>query len=67
MSKDDRRTNRPLSLGGHVESQENKSFVLHGKPRQDANSARGLPCKNKAFYSPETQHGRRVVKVHWDG
>ena len=35
----------------------------HGKPRPDANSVQGLPCKNKAFYSPETQHGRRVIKV----
>ena len=28
------------------------------------NSVRGLPCKNKAFYSLETQHGRRVTKVY---
>ena len=40
-----------------------KALFLHGKPRPDANSVRGLPCKNKAFYSPETQHGRRVIKV----
>ena len=48
-----------LSLG------EIKSFVLRGKPRSDANSVRGLPCKNKAFYSPETQHGRRVIRVYY--
>ena len=24
----------------------------------------GLPCKNKAFHSPETQHGCRVIKVY---
>ena len=41
-----------------------KALFLHGKPRPDANSVRGLPCKNKAFYSPETQHGRRVIKVY---
>ena len=46
-----------LSLGG------TKALFSHGKPRPDANSVRGLPCKNKAFYSPETQHGRRVIKV----
>ena len=50
---------RPLSLGGHVES---RGFS-HVKPRSDANSVRGLPCKNKVFYSPDIQHGRRVIKV----
>ena len=25
-----------------------------------------LSCKNKAFYSPETQHGHRVIKVDWN-
>ena len=55
---------RPLSLGGHVESRGNKkTLFLHGKPRPDANSVRGLSCKNKAFYSSETHHGRRVTKV----
>ena len=34
-----------LSLGGI------KSSVFAGKPRPDANSVRGLPRKNKAFYS----------------
>ena len=47
-----------MSLGGI------KSFVLHDKPWPDANSVRGLPCKNKAFYSPETQHGHRVIRVY---
>ena len=42
-----------------------KALFLHGKPWPDANSAQGLPCKNKAFYSPETQHGCRVIKVYW--
>ena len=37
---------------------------LGGKPRPDANSVRGLPCKNKAFHSPETHHGRRVIRVY---
>ena len=41
-----------------------KALFLHGKPHPDANSVGGLPCKNKAFYSPETQHGRRVIKVY---
>ena len=27
-------------------------------------SGRGLPCENKDFYSPETQHGRRVIGVY---
>ena len=35
-----------------------KSFVFaHGKPRTEFASGRGLLCKNKAFYSFETQHG----------
>ena len=56
--------NRPLSHGGHVESQENKkALFLHGKPRTEVASGRGLPCENEAFYSPETQHGRRVIRV----
>ena len=28
------------------------------------NSVWGLPCKNKAFYSSETQHDRQVIKVY---
>ena len=47
-----------LSLGGI------KCFVFARKPRPDANLVRGLLCKTKAFYSPETQHGRRVIKVY---
>ena len=39
-------------------------MFLHAKPRPDANSVRGLGCKDKAFYSPETQHGRRVRKAY---
>ena len=39
-----------------------KALFSHGKPRPDANSVRGLPCKNKAFYSPETKHGYQVKK-----
>ena len=53
--------NRPLSRGGMLISE---ALFLHGKPRPDANSVRGLPCKNKAFYSPETQHGRQVTKIY---
>ena len=41
-----------------------KALLLHGKPRPDANSVRGFLCKNKACYSPETQHGRQVIKVY---
>ena len=41
-----------------------EALFLHGKPCPDANSAQGLPCKNKACYSPETQHGRQVTKVY---
>ena len=41
-----------------------KALFSHGKPRPDANSVRGLPCKNKAFYSPETQHDCRVIRVY---
>ena len=48
--------NRPLSHGGHVESQENKkTLLLYGKPRTEFASGRGLPCENKTFktfYSP---------------
>ena len=54
------RSNRPLSHGGHVESQENKKLCFC-----TASLALNLrlPCENKAFYSPETQHGRRVIRV----
>ena len=45
--------NRPLSLGGLVESRDNKKHCF----RIEFASGRGLPCENKAFYSPETQHG----------
>ena len=38
--------------------------ILPAKPRPHANSVRGLAGKNKALYSPETQHGRRVRKVY---
>ena len=50
-------TLRPFLLGGHDESQGNKRLFLHGKPRTEFASGRGLPCKNKLFYSSETQHG----------
>ena len=40
------------------------ALFSHSKPRPDANSVQGLPCKNKAFYSPVTQHGRRVIMVY---
>ena len=57
-------SNSPLSLGGHDESQRNEKLCFsHGKSRPDANSVQGLPCKNKAFYSAEVQHDRRVIKV----
>ena len=36
--------NRPLSLGGHVESQEKQALFLHGKPRSEFASGRDLPC-----------------------
>ena len=37
-----------------------KSFVfLHGNPRTEFAYGRGLPCENKAFYSSDTQNGRR--------
>ena len=40
-----------------------KSFVFarQASARREF-SAR--PCKNEAFYSPETQNGRRVIKVY---
>ena len=44
-----------------MESQENKKPCF--KPRTEFASGRGLPCENKAFYSPETQHDRRVITV----
>ena len=58
--------NRPLSLGGHVESRGNKKlcFARQASARREFSAVRGLSCKNKAFYSPETQHGRRVIKVY---
>ena len=57
--------NRPFSLGGHVKSHENKklcfctaSLALNSRVGE-ANRAE----KCKAFYSHETQHGRRVRKT----
>ena len=52
--------NRPLSHGGHVESQENKSFVFA------LNSGLAEVCreKTKLFYSPESQHGCHVIRVY---
>ena len=45
--------------------QENKkTLFLHGKPCTEFASGQGLPCENKAFYSPETQHGRQVIRVN---
>ena len=44
-----------------TQSGELKALFSHGKPRPDANSVRGSPWKNKAFYSPETQ--RNVAAV----
>ena len=38
--------------------------LLHGKPRTEFACGRGLVGKNKAFDSPETQHGRRVRKAY---
>ena len=40
-----------------------KALFPHSKPQPDANSVRDLPCRKKAFYSPETQHGRCLIKV----
>ena len=58
-------TNRPVSHSSHVESQENKkAWFLHDKPRTEFASGQGLPCENKAFYSPETQHGSQVIRVY---
>ena len=42
-----------------------KALFLPGKPSTEFVSGRGLPCKNKVFYSPETQHGRRVIRDYW--
>ena len=54
---------RPFSLGDHVESQENKklcfctaSLTLNSRLREASRA--------EAFYSPETQHGRRERKVY---
>ena len=44
--------NGPLSLGDHVESRGNKTLFLHGTPRPDANSVRGLPCKKQSSLLP---------------
>ena len=57
--------NSLLSLGGHVESPENKKlYFLQGQPCTEFASGGGLPRKNKAFHSPETQHGLRVIRVN---
>ena len=59
---------RPLSLGGHVESRENKkALFLQGRPCTEFAYGRSLPCKNKAFHSPKIQHSRRVIRVCWPG
>ena len=48
------------------QSGELKALFSHGKPRPDANSVRGFPCKNKAFLFSwdSTQRGRCVRKVY---
>ena len=45
-------SDRPLSLGSHVESQENKKLCFC-----TASLALNSHLNSKAFYSPETQHG----------
>ena len=47
-------SSRPLSLA-MLSLTRIKNYVFA--------SGRGLPCKNKAFYSSKTQHGRQVTKV----
>ena len=56
--------NRALSLGSHVESQENKKLCFCQQVCTEFTSGRGFPCKNKAFFSSKTQHGCRVTKVY---
>ena len=43
---------------------EKEASFLHGKPRTELASGRGLPCENKDFYSPKPQYGRRVIRVY---
>ena len=63
-------TNGPLSRGAMSSLGGINSFVFppQAPPRREfsANSVQGLPCKNKALYSPETQHGRCVIGVYND-
>ena len=47
-------TNRPLPRNA-----ETKDFA-----RLTSHPVRGWMCKNKAFCSPGTQNGRRVIKVY---
>ena len=42
-----------------------KSFIFAWQASPKLEPAQGLSCKNKAFYSPETQRGRRVIEVHY--
>ena len=65
LSKIKVRVNRPLSLSGHVESQENKK-LCRCTASLALNSRLGEDCPAKqSYYSPETQHGRRVIKVYY--
>ena len=54
-------TDRPLLLGGHVESQKNKKLYFC-TANLALNSRLGEACRTKAkpFYSSETQHGLAI-------
>ena len=55
----------PSSLGGHVESQENKKLCVCTASLV-LNSRLGEAGRAKTFYSPETQHDRRVRMGYWE-
>ena len=50
--------NSPLSIGGHVESQENKKLCFcTASLALNSRLAEACRAKTKAFYSSETQDG----------
>ena len=55
---------RPVSLSDHVEPRGNKSFVFAQQVSARCEFSARLAMRKQTFYSPETQHGRRVIKVY---
>ena len=66
LSQTVRKHYRPLSLGGHVDSQETRKLCFcTASLAQTRIQCEASRAKNKAFCSSETQHGCRARKVYY--